>query len=85
MFGHYLLIKFSLLCPFLMKVFVLFIYFTTLGLCCCIWAFSGCSEQGLHSTCGLLAVASLVTEHELSSHSFQALEYVGFSSCGSQA
>ena len=68
-----------------MKVFVLFIYFATLGLCCYIWAFSGCNEQGLHSSCGVQAVASLVIEHELSSCSFQALEYMGFSSCGSQA
>ena len=31
-----------------------------LGLCCCVWAFSSCSEWGL-----LIAVASLVVEHEL--------------------
>ena len=33
-----------------------------LGLCCCVLAFSSCGEQGL-----LLAVASLVAEHGLSS------------------
>ena len=39
-----------------------------LGLCCCTWAFSSCSEGGLLfvAVCGLLiAVASLVAEHRL--------------------
>ena len=39
-----------------------------LGLHCCTWAFSSCSEQGLFSVavCGLLiAVASLVAEFGL--------------------
>ena len=39
-----------------------------LGLCCCVWAFSSCSEQGLlfivvHRL--LIAVTSLVAEHRL--------------------
>ena len=39
-----------------------------LGLCCCTWAFSSCSELGLLfvTVCGLLiAVASLTAEHGL--------------------
>ena len=42
----------------------IFIYMAALalGLCCCVLAFSSCGEQGL-----LLAVASLVAEHGLSS------------------
>ena len=41
---------------------------TALGLHCCMWAFSSCSEQGLLFVMvrGLLiAVASLVAEHGL--------------------
>ena len=39
-----------------------------LGLCCCKWAFSSCSERGLlfvvvHEV--LIAVASLIAEHRL--------------------
>ena len=39
-----------------------------LGLCCCVWAFSSCSQQGLlfvavHGL--LIVVASLVAEHGL--------------------
>ena len=48
----------------------LFIYLSlaALGLCCCAWAFSSCSEWGLLFVAvrGLLiAVASLVAEHGL--------------------
>ena len=39
--------------------FSLFIFGRTV-LCCCMWAFSSCGEQGL-----LFAVASLVAEHGL--------------------
>ena len=45
-----------------------FLFLAVLGLCCCVWAFSSCSEQGLLFVVvrGLLiAVASLVVEHEL--------------------
>ena len=53
-----------------LKIFIhLFIYFlAALGLCCCVWAFSSCSEQRLLFVvvCGfLIAVASLVVEHGL--------------------
>ena len=39
-----------------------------LGLCCCVWAFSSCGEQGLLFVVMrrfLIAVASLVAEHGL--------------------
>ena len=53
-----------------------------LGLHCCAWAFSRCGEQGLLSIAvlGLLiAVASLVAEHGLSSvrlHSLKNVEMI---------
>ena len=55
---------------FFFNKFILFIYLfmAVLGLHCCVWAFSSCSEQGLlfFAVCGLLiAVASLVAEHGL--------------------
>ena len=48
--------------------FHLFLFLAVLGLRCCAWAFSSCSEQGLllvavHRL--LIAVASLVAEHRL--------------------
>ena len=54
----------------LKKIINLFIYLflAVLGLCCCAWAFSSCSEQGLFFAVvrGLLiAVASPVAEHRL--------------------
>ena len=63
-----------------------------LGLCCCAWVFSSCSEWGLLyvAVCGLLiAVAFLVAEHglqarRLSSCSSPALD-LRLSSCGSRA
>ena len=44
------------------------LFLAALGLRCCLWAFSSCGEQGLlfvvvHRF--LIAVASLVAEHEL--------------------
>ena len=50
-----------------MFLFIYFIY-GCLGLCCCVWAFSSCGEQGLlfiavHGL--LIVVASLVVEHGL--------------------
>ena len=55
---------------FLILFIYLFIYLfmAVLGLHCCVWAFSGCSEWGLLFVVvrGLLiAVASLVAEHGL--------------------
>ena len=52
------------------KNFYLYIFkfLATLGLRCCAWAFSSCSEQGLLfiAVCRLLTVvASLVAEHGL--------------------
>ena len=46
----------------------IFLSLAALGLCCCVQAFSSCSEQGLLfvAVSGLLtAVASLVVEHGL--------------------
>ena len=60
------------------NLLILFIYLflAALGLCCCTWAFSTCSEQGLLfiAVRGLLiAVASLVAEHGLQAHGLQQL------------
>ena len=46
----------------------IYLFLAVLGLRCCIWAFSSCSEQGLlffavHRL--LIAVAPLVAEHRL--------------------
>ena len=52
---------------FLINKFI-YLFFTALGLRCCTWAFSSCSERGLFFSAvrGLLsAVASLVAEHGL--------------------
>ena len=55
-------VSFFLFFPFL------FFFLAALGLCCCAWAFSSCSEQGLlfvavHGL--LIVVTSLVVEHGL--------------------
>ena len=50
-----------------MNLFI-YLFLAALGLRCCMQAFSSCGEQGLLLVvvCGLLiAVASLVVEHEL--------------------
>ena len=57
---------FSFLFFYLINYFYLFL--AALGLRCCAWAFSSCGERGLlfvavHGL--LIAVASLVAEHEL--------------------
>ena len=47
---------------------LLFFFLAALGLSCCAWAFSSCSEQGLlfvEVRKLLIAVASLVAEHGL--------------------
>ena len=68
------------------KVFTAFfknlfnLFLATLGLCCCLWAFSSCSKRGQFfvEVSGLhIAVASLVAEH--------GLQACGLSSCGSRA
>ena len=48
--------------------YLLLFFLAALGLRCCAWAFSICSEQGLLFVVGgrlLIAVASLVAEHGL--------------------
>ena len=48
--------------------FKYYLILVVLALCCCMWAFYSCSEQGLLFVvvCGLLIeVASLVEEHRL--------------------
>ena len=53
---------------FLFFIFKIYLFFAALGLCCCMWAFSSCVQQGLLfvAVLGLLiAVASLVAEHGL--------------------
>ena len=60
----------QVLCPFF-KIFIylfIIIFLAVLGLRCCVWAFSSCSEWGLLFVVGcgpLIAVASLVEEHGL--------------------
>ena len=59
-----------------------------LGLCCCVWAFSSCSEQGLLSIAAhrlLIAVASLVVDTDARHPGFSSCSSRGSSSCGSQA
>ena len=49
-------------------LFIIYLFLAVLGLCCCAWAFSSCSEWGrlFVAVRGLLiAVASLVAEHGL--------------------
>ena len=49
-------------------------FLVALSLCCCVWAFSSCSKQGLLilEVHGLpTAVASLVAEHRLQAHRLQ--------------
>ena len=50
-----------------LKKFI-YLFLAALGLCCCMWAFSSCGEQGLLfiAVRGLLiVVASLAAEHGL--------------------
>ena len=65
-FLQYCLFTFFFLNKFI--YFILFLFLAVLGLRCCTWAFSSCSEQGLLFVAvrGLpIAVASLVAEHRL--------------------
>ena len=73
----------------ILRIILLYIFGggTVLGLRCCTRAFSSCSKQGLLflAVRGLLiAVASLVAEHGLSSCGSWALE-CRLSSCGTRA
>ena len=60
--------KVYLLDNFFFKIYLINLFLATLGLHCCTWAFSSCSEWGLlfvavHRL--LIVVASLVEEHGL--------------------
>ena len=47
---------------------IIYLFLAALGLCCCTWAFSSCSERGLLFVAVgmlLIAVASLVVERGL--------------------
>ena len=50
------------------KIYLIYLFLSALGLCCCARAFSSCGERGplFLAVCGLLTVvASLVAEHGL--------------------
>ena len=69
-------------------LFIYLLFLAVLGLRCCTRVFSSCSERGLFFVAvrGLLiAVASLVVEHQLQTRGLQQLWLAGFSSCGLQA
>ena len=57
----------------------IYLFLTVLGIHCCVWAFSSCSEQGLLFVVvrRLIAVASLVAEHRLQARRLQQLWHVG--------
>ena len=70
--------------------FKFYLFLAALGLRCCAWAFSSCSKWGLRfiTVHGLLiAVASLVAEHELYARGLQELQHTGsvVAARGSQA
>ena len=49
-------------------LFLIYLFLAVLGLCCCVWAFFSCGEQGPLFVAVrrlLIAVASLVVEHGL--------------------
>ena len=59
--------NFRIVCSIYLFIY-LFIYLAALGLCCCLRAFSSCSEWGLlfAVVCGpLIVVVSPAAEHEL--------------------
>ena len=58
----------------------MYLFLAALGLCCCAWAFSSCSERGplyIAVRGPLTVAASLVAEHRLQTHRL--------SNCGSLA
>ena len=62
---------------FNMLVFILvYIFLAVLGLCCCTWAFSSCSQWGLLSSCSQRGL--------LSSCNTRASHCGGFSHCRAQ-
>ena len=72
---------------FTQQILGLFFFLAVLGLHCCSWAFSSCSEWGLLSSLvrGLpVAVTSLVVEHRLSSTGSVVLAHglSCFTACG---
>ena len=49
-------------------IYLIYLFLTALGLCCCVQAFPSCGERGLLFVAAhglLIAVASLVAEHRL--------------------
>ena len=61
----------------LLKNFLISLVLAALGLCCCTWAFSRCSEQGL------LSDSSALASHRsgFSYRRARSLGHEGFSSC----
>ena len=58
----------------------MYLFLAALGLCCCAWAFSSCSERGPLFVAVrrlLIEVASLVAEHGLQACGLQQLWYMG--------
>ena len=94
-FSKIFILLFAHFCDLIFKFFknlfiFIYLFLAVLGLCCCAWAFSSCSEQGLLflGVCGpLLAVASLVAEHRLQAHGLQQLWCAGsvVVACGLQS
>ena len=62
-------------------IIITIISLTALGLCCCMWTFSSCIEQGLLSSC----CARVSHCSGFSCCRVQLLGCTGFSSCGAQA
>ena len=70
----------NLFFSFFKKNIYIYLFLAVLGLHCCMWAFSTCSDWGLLfiAVCGrLIAVASLVAEHGLQAHGLQQLWCTG--------
>ena len=74
---------------FFLNLFILInLFWAVLGLRCCTWAFSSCSEWGLLFVALrrlLVAVASLVAEHGALGTRASVVVACGFSSCGLRA
>ena len=78
----YLFLKINLFIYLFLKInLFIYLFLAVLCLCCCVWVFSSCGEQGLLFVAVrgfLIAVASLRCRA-------QALDCAGFSSCGARA
>ena len=62
---------------------LIYLFMAVLGLCCCTWAFSSCSERELLSSCR--SSAWVFHCNGLSCCGSKAVEHVGFNSCGARA